>query len=225
MLAAVTVCAYALLAEVLPNEFCCPAPKRTSMRAYREPYGYWNAIGLTAAMGAIGCLWLGARRAGHALLNALAYPAMGLTIVTLMLAYSRGALAALLVGVIRLDVHRATAPARRTRADHRRAWSGAGGGLGFLRHALSSEGVALAARTTAGHQLGVLIGAMLIVLALVGIAIGFFGDRRAPSAVTRRTVGDRAGIVACTRPAGRFGWSGREPNGGSPARSPTISPR
>ena len=46
-------------------------------------------------MGAIGCLWLGARRAGHALFSALAYPAMGLMLVTLMLAYSRGALVAL----------------------------------------------------------------------------------------------------------------------------------
>ena len=50
-------------------------------------------------MGAIGCMWLGARRAGHALLSALAYPAMGLMLVTLMLAYSRGALVALVLGL------------------------------------------------------------------------------------------------------------------------------
>ena len=36
---------------------------------------------------------------GHALLNALAYPAMGMMLVTLMLAYSRGALAALAIGL------------------------------------------------------------------------------------------------------------------------------
>lgn len=188
VLAAVTVCAYALLTKVLPNELSVN-PEANFYARLQEPYGYWNAIGLTAAMGAIGCLWLGARRAGHALLSALAYPAMGLTIVTLMLAYSRGALAALLVGVIawmcimplRLRGARVlivgvlgAAPVV--------AWD-------FSRHALSSEGVALAARASAGHQLGVLIGAMLIVLGLVGIAIGFFGDRRAPSAATRRTVG------------------------------------
>jgi hypothetical protein len=188
VLAAVTVCAYALLTKVLPNELAV-SPEANFYARLQEPYGYWNAIGLTAAMGAIGCLWLGARRAGHALLNALAYPAMGLTIVTLMLAYSRGALAALLVGVI---VWMCIVPLRLRGA--RVLIIGALGaapvvGWDFSRHALSSEGVALAARTTAGHQLGVLIGAMLIVLALVGIAIGFFGDRRAPSAVTRRTVG------------------------------------
>jgi tetratricopeptide (TPR) repeat protein len=140
-------------------------------------------------MGAIGCLWLGARRAGHALLTALAYPAMGLMIVTLMLAYSRGALAALVVGVIawmcfvplRLRGVRVLLVGGVCAAPLV-AWD-------FSRHALSSEGISLAARATAGHQLGVLVGAMLIVLALLGIAIGFFGDRRAPSTDTRRAVG------------------------------------
>src|SRR5207249_48027 len=64
----------------------------------REPYGYWNAVGLTAALGAPGCLWLGARRDGHAALGALAYPALGLMLLTVLLAYSRGALLALVLG-------------------------------------------------------------------------------------------------------------------------------
>ena len=48
----------------------------------------------------------------------------------------------------------------------------------FSRHALSSEGVALAQRDAAGHQLGAVIVAMLAVLAILGIAIGFFTARR-----------------------------------------------
>jgi hypothetical protein len=188
VLAAVAICAYALATKALPNVLVVN-PEANFYARLQEPYGYWNAIGLTAAMGAIGCLWLGARRAGHALLTALAYPAMGLMIVTLLLAYSRGALAALVVGVIawmcivplRLRSTRVLIVGALGAAPVV-AWD-------FSRHALSSEGVALAARTSAGHQLGVLIGAMLIVLALVGIAIGFFGDRRAPSAATRHTVG------------------------------------
>jgi O-Antigen ligase len=188
VLAAAIVCAYALATKVLPNVL--PAnPEANFYARLQEPYGYWNAIGLTAAMGAIGCLWLGARRAGHALLTALAYPAMGLMIVTLMLAYSRGALAALVIGV---TVWMCIVPLRLRGA--RVLIVGALGAApvvawDFSRHALSSEGIALSALTSAGHQLGVLIGAMLIVLALVGIAIGFFGDRRAPSAATRHTVG------------------------------------
>jgi O-Antigen ligase len=188
VLAAVVVCIYALLTKVLPNEMSV-SPEANYYARLQEPYGYWNAIGLTAAMGAIGCLWLGARRSGHALLTALSYPAMSLMIVTLMLAYSRGALVALAVGAI---VWMCIVPLRLRGA--RVLIVGALGavpvvGWDFSTHALSSEGVALATLTTAGHQLGVLIGAMLVVLTLVGIAIGFFGDRRAPSADTRRTVG------------------------------------
>ena len=85
------VCGYALATQGLPDASREPP---NSYARLEEPYGYWNAIGLTAAMGAICCMWLGARRTGHALLSALAYPAMGLLLLTLMLAYSRGALAA-----------------------------------------------------------------------------------------------------------------------------------
>jgi hypothetical protein len=182
VLAAVVVCGYALLTKVFPDQV-------NETARLQEPYGYWNAIGLTAAMGAIGCMWLGARRAGHALLSALAYPALGLMVITLLLAYSRGALAALAVGVLawlcfmplRLRGARVLIVAALGAAPVV-AWD-------FSRHALSSEDIALAARTTAGHQLGVLLVAMLVVLALAGIAIGFFGDRRAPSATARRNVG------------------------------------
>jgi O-Antigen ligase len=188
VLAAVVVCIYALLTKVLPNDMSV-SPEANYYARLQEPYGYWNAIGLTAAMGAIGCLWLGARRSGHALLTALSYPATSLMIVTLMLAYSRGALVALAVGVV---AWMCIVPLRLRGA--RVLIVGALGaapvvGWDFSTHALSSEGIALATLTTAGHQLGVLIGAMLVVLTLVGIAIGFFGDRRAPSADTRRTVG------------------------------------
>jgi O-Antigen ligase len=185
VLAAVAVCVYALLTKVLPDRLDANDP----WARLRAPYGYWNAIGLTAAMGATGSLWLGARRAGHAVLSALSYPAIGLMIVTLMLAYSRGALAAFVVGIavwlcivpLRLRGARVLIVGLLGAAPVV-AWD-------FSRHALSSDHVALAARTTAGHQLGALLVVMVVVLTLAGIAIGFFGDRRAPSAGRRRTVG------------------------------------
>jgi O-Antigen ligase len=185
VLGAVVVCGYALLTKVLPDRL----DTRDLYARLQEPYGYWNAIGLTAAMGAVACLWLGARRAGHAVLNALAYPAMGLMILTLMIAYSRGALAALAIGAA---AWMCLAPLRLRGA--RVLIVGVLGAApvvvwDFSRHALSSDGVALAARATAGHQLGVLLVAMTIALTLAGVAIGFFGDRRAPRAATRRMVG------------------------------------
>jgi hypothetical protein len=183
-LAAVIVCGYALATKVFPDI----APSNTFARL-NEPYGYWNAVGLTAAMGVICCLWLGARRTGHALLRALAYPAMGLLLTTLVLAYSRGALAALALGLL---LWLCLVPLRLRAAALLIA-----GTLGtaavvawdFSRHALTSEGVPLAERTTAGHQLGALVVAMLLALTAIGVAIGFHTGRRAPSPLTRRRAG------------------------------------
>lgn len=185
VLAAVAVCTYALLTKVLPDRL----DASDTYARLQQPYGYWNAIGLTAAMGAIGCVWLGARRAGHAALTALSYPALGLMLVTLMLAYSRGSIVALAAGVV---CWMCVVPLR-LRAARVLIVAGLGAGpvvaWAFTRHALSSENVALGARTTAGHQLGVLLGAMLVLLALAGTAIGFFGDRRARRAGTREAAG------------------------------------
>jgi hypothetical protein len=183
-LAAVVVCAYALLTKIFPGL----APLNLFARL-NEPYGYWNAVGLTAAMGVICCMWLGARRGGHALLRALAYPAMGLMLLTLVLAYSRGALAALALGLL-LWLY--VVPLRLRGAAL--LITGAVGALAvaiwdFSKNALSSEGVPLAERATAGHQLGALVVAMLVALTIAGIAIGFVTARRAPSLVSRRRAG------------------------------------
>jgi O-antigen ligase len=184
VLAAVAVCAYGLASKVFPSLAGPSPPARL-----REPFGYWNAVGLAAAMGVIGCMWLGARRRGHALISSLSYPACGLLLLTLLLAYSRGALAALAVGVV---LWLWVVPLRL-----RGATVLIVGGLGagtvatwdFSRHALSAEGVSLAERTSAGHELGALTLVMVAVLALAGASISFFTSRRAPSRRTRRRVG------------------------------------
>ena len=183
-LAAVAVCAYALLTKTFPSL----APLAFYARL-KEPYGYWNAVGLTAAMGVICCMWLGARRDGHALLRALAYPAMGLLLLTLVLAYSRGALVALALGLL---LWFGLIPLRLRGAAV--LIVGALGAVAvaawdFSRHALTTEGIPLAERATAGHELGALVVAMLAALTIAGIAIGFHTGRRAPSALARRRAG------------------------------------
>jgi len=184
-LAAVVVCGYALLTKVFPAWL----DAHDIYARLQAPYGYWNATGLTAAMGVIGCMWLGARRRGHALLSALAYPAMGLLLVTLMLAYSRGALFALALG---LALWFAVVPLRLRGAAVLLTGVLAAGlvvAWDFSRHALSTESVALHARVIAGRQLGVLLVAMLVLLAIIGVAIGFSTDRRPLSRVTRYNAG------------------------------------
>jgi hypothetical protein len=182
VLAAVVVCTYALLTKVLPGQL----DAHDRYARLQEPYGYWNALGLTAALGAIGCLWLGARRVGHALVSVAAYPAMGLLLTTLMLAYSRGAIAALVAGVA---VWTAIVPLRVRGA--RVLIVGALGAApvvawAFSTHALSAESVELHARVVAGRQLGVLLVAMLLALAAAGVGIGFRSSRRPSSERGRR---------------------------------------
>ena len=184
-LATVVVCGYALLTKVLPGQL----DANDIYARLRAPYDYWNAIGLTAVMGVICCLWLGARRAGHALLSALAYPAMGLMLVTIMLAYSRGALVALAIG---LALWFCIVPLR-LRGAAVLLTGAVGAGLvvawDFSQHTLTTEGIALGARVTAGRQLGALLAAMLVLLTLVGLAIGFGTGRHAPPRMVRRNAG------------------------------------
>jgi hypothetical protein len=184
-LAAVVVCGYALLTKIFPAQL----DASDVYARLRAPYGYWNAIGLTAAMGAIGCLWLGARRAGNVLLSALAYPAMGLMIVTVMLAYSRGALAALALGLV---VWLCIVPLR-LRGALLLIVAGAGAAVvvvwDFSKHALNSERVALPERVSAGHQLGVLLVVMLLALALLGVIAGYLTSRHPLAERTRRAAG------------------------------------
>lgn len=188
-LGTVTVCVYALATKVFPGALVSASSTANEYARLEEPYGYWNAIGLTAAMGAICCMWLGARRDGHALLRALAYPAMGIALVTLMLAYSRGALAALAIGLV---LWFAIVPLRlRGAAVLIVGGIGAAGVVGwdFSTAALSSENVPLAQRATAGHELGALLAAMIVLLALAGVAIGFATGRRAPAREARARMG------------------------------------
>ncbi len=189
LLAAVIVCGYALLTKIFPNTVGVAQNNGHVYARLQAPYGYWNAIGLAAAIGAIGCMWLGARRAGHALLSALAYPAMGLMLVTLMLAYSRGALAALVLG---LALWLCLVPLRLRGAAV--LCAGALGALvvvawDFSQRALTTDDIPLAERVTAGHQLGVLLAATLLALTLVGLAVGFVFGRRALTPQTRRRAG------------------------------------
>ena len=185
VLSAVIVCGYALLTKVFPASL----DASDVFARLQAPYQYWNAIGLTAAMGIIGCLWLGARRDGHAALNALAYPATGLCVVTMLLAYSRGALLALAIG---LALWFAAVPLRLRAASLLIVGGGAGLVVvvwAFGNASLSNDYVSLPQRVSAGHQLGVLLAALVLVLLVAGLAIGYVTSRRAPSLRLRRRAG------------------------------------
>jgi len=201
-IACVVVSGWALLHKAFPGWL---EPDEVYARL-REPFGYWNAVGLMAALGVPGCLWLGARRTGHGALNAAAYPATGLLVVVILLSYSRGSLLALAVGCI---FWFSVVPLRLRGFAVLAA--GAAGGLAviawaFAQPALSDDGVPLTLRDQAGHQLFIATLFMLIVLSAVGLAVGFWAERHPPAPLARRRIGIAILVaLACVPVAGIVG--------------------
>jgi tetratricopeptide (TPR) repeat protein len=196
LLAAVAVVVYALASRVFPGTL---APNELSGRI-GEPFGYWNAVGTTAAIVVPGALWLGSRRAGEAAVNALAYPAIGLSAVAILLTQSRGALAAALFGaaiwfaVVPLRLRSlpvlvagvlAAAPVA--------AWA-------LSKDAFSKSLQPLSARESVAGEFGVLLLLMAAVLVAAGLAVELRLARKAPPARVRRRVGIVAVAAVCAIP-------------------------
>jgi tetratricopeptide (TPR) repeat protein len=196
VLATVVVSVFALLTKVLPGSL---NPDETYARL-REPFGYWNAVGVLAALGVPGCLWLGSRRDGHAATRALAFPALGLLLLAVLLSYSRGSLLALALGC---GLWFATVPLR-LRAATVLGVSALGAGLvaqwAFSQRGLSEDRVGLTERSAAGTELGLLLIALVAGLLAAGLTIGFATARRAPGAATRRRLGAAAGVLLALVP-------------------------
>jgi hypothetical protein len=190
------VCAWALLTKVFPATL---APDETYARL-REPFEYWNSVGVMAAMGMPPMLWLGARRSGHAAVNALAWPALGLLLTCLMLSYSRGALVALVVG---LAAWFALVPLRL-----RSLCTLAAGTLGsalvvgwaFGQDGLTTDHAPMTARVDAGHEFGALLLLLCAVLGIAGMVAQFWASQRPPAAIVRRGVGAAALTVLVLLP-------------------------
>jgi O-Antigen ligase/Tetratricopeptide repeat len=91
------VCGYALLTRLFPERLGVYDP----IAGYRlaEPLGYWNALGIFAAVGSLLALGLAAHGQGY-LLRAVAAASLLLTIPTLYFTFSRGAWIALGGGLI-----------------------------------------------------------------------------------------------------------------------------
>ena len=189
--ACVAVCGYALATKVFPAALA----EEEVFARLREPFGYWNAVGLMAALGVPPLLWLAARRTGHAAANALAWPGLGLLLTTLMLSYSRGALLALLVGLIAWF---ALVPLRlRAALPLLAATLGAALPItwAFTQDDLTTDRLPIEVRIDAGHELGVLLVIMVLVLLAAGLMTGFYVAQRPPSARARFVAG-RALLVA-----------------------------
>jgi hypothetical protein len=175
-ISAVALAGWSVLTKVFPAAF---ATEETFARL-RPPFDYWNAVGLAAALGVPALLWLGSRRSGHAALNALAWPGLGLLVMSLMLAVSRGALLAVAIGTV---IWLIVVPLRM------RAAILIGGVLvttlplvawAFAQDGITGDNARMALRTDAGQGFGALLLLLLVTLTVAGLAVGFVSAIKPP---------------------------------------------
>jgi O-Antigen ligase len=183
--ASVLISAYALLAKVFPGTLDPGDP----LGRLRLPFGYWNAVGLAAAMGIAPCVWLGARQEASTAVRALAVAAITILVPALLLSYSRSALA---VAVIGTGCWFALVPLR-LRGALVLGLGAVGGGVisawALATHSIYADGVSLSDRISAGHSFGLVILAVLIVTTAVGFVAAYASDRVALPDSTRQRLG------------------------------------
>lgn len=190
--ATVAICAYGLATRVWPAAF----EGLAFSGRIGQPFDYWNALAGTAALGIVPAVWLGARRAGSKLGRALAFPATGVLIVTLLLTQSRGALIAAIVGY---GLWLAIVPLRLRSLLVLGAAAAASAPV--VAWALSKDPFKLglqplSAREAVAGELGLMLGATIVVLLAVGLAVEAVAARHQPSLQTRFRTGAAAAGVA-----------------------------
>jgi O-antigen ligase len=163
---AVLLSAYALLAKVFPGSL---AATYTEGRL-QVPLGYWNATGALAAMGIGPCLWGFTRPDGPRVLRGLAVPGGTVLTAVVVLTFSRTALA---TTILILAAWLILAPGR-LRGVLLTTLSAVGAAVicawALAHPALTTDGVTLTARTSAGHTFGVVVLIVVLIEIVAGVA-------------------------------------------------------
>ena len=197
LLASVAVVAYALASRIWPGSFGDALGARLG-----EPYGYWNALGANAALALPAALWLGTRPTGSTLGRALAMPALGMLILTVLLTQSRGALMA---GVLAVGLWLVVVPLRlrslvvllvpAAAAAPVAAWA-------LSKDPFTEVLQPLAARQAVAGDFGLLVLLMVALLLAAGLAWERICSGHTASLVLRRRAGIAALVVAAALPLG-----------------------
>ena len=204
LLAVVAIAAYGLAARVWPGSF----DESLFSGRVSQPFDYWNALAGAAAAGLVPALWLGARRTGTTFGRALAYPAAGLLIATVLIAQSRGALLAAAVATI---AWLAIVPLRlRSLAVLAVAAAGA---APVTAWALSKDAFRLnlqpaGVREAVAGDFGMLLALTLVALTVAGVAVGAIQARYRPAPAVRVRAGQAVALLAAIAAFGAIGAVG-----------------
>jgi hypothetical protein len=174
--------AYALARKVYP-------PAGQTLGRLQTPLGYWNAIGVMAAIGFPPCLWIWSRRDSSPVLRGLAVPAVAILMSVVALSFSRSAAIA---AVLAIGCWVVFVPRRLNTA----ALLGIGAtgaalmtGWALSKPGLTGDNQALDVRTSAGHTYGLVLVVSVLLLAIVGIVAARAADRISLSEPRRRRIG------------------------------------
>ena len=197
---ALAVLVYSLASRVWPATL---AANEFSNRL-QAPFDYWNAVGTVAALTLPAAVWLGARRAGSAPVRALAYPAVAVCVVAIMLTQSRGALAAAIIGA---GLWLAIVPLRLRSlpvlliptllATPVCLWA-------LSKDAFSKSLQPLAVRESVAGEFGLLLLLLVMASLAAGFAVNFGLSRNAPSAPVRKRIGIATGLATALVPLALF---------------------
>jgi len=189
-IAGVVACGWALATRIWPGALGGDLLLTARLGA---PFDYWNALGGLAALSLPPMLWIAARRRNP---RALAYPAIGVLMLTILLTQSRGALAAAVVATamwflivpLRLrSVPALVLPALAVAPVA--AWA-------LSRDQFTEAFQSVAAQRSVAADFGLLVLAVCAVLLLAGLAVQFGSSHVAPSLRMRRRAGTT--LVAVT---------------------------
>ena len=200
LLGAMLPVAYSLASRIWPGSL---AENELSNRI-GAPFQYWNAVGTVAAIAVPLALWLGSRRTGSVWGRALAYPALGLCVLAILLTQSRGALAA---GLIAAALWLAIVPLRlrsipviivpAVAASAVGAWA-------LSKDPFSKSLQPLEAKEAVAGDFGLLVVLMTLLLLAAGFVINVGLQRGLVSMRTRRRAGVVAVALACLVPLAAF---------------------
>jgi hypothetical protein len=182
LVSTVALCLWSLVVKVFPATLA----SNNHFGRLQAPFGYWNALAVSAVMGVPVCLWLGSRRDGGRRIAGLAAPALSVLVAVLVLSYSRSAdLAAVVAGGLWFVF-----VPQRLRAAAMFALGLAGGAAisvwALTHHAISHDKIPIAAQDHAGHTFGIVIAVVLVVVAVVGVALARQADRTRLTDAERR---------------------------------------
>ena len=191
LLAGTAVAFWALVTRVFPGELA----ENVLGARVGEPFGYWNALGGMVALTVPAALWMGARREGSDAARALAYPAMGLLMLTLLLTQSRRALGA---AVLTTLIWFAVVPLRLESLPvivlpslgvaPIALWA-------LSRDAFTEALQPLEVREAVAGDFGLMLIALVAGLALVGGLVSLAHARRSPSIAMRHKVGLGVAVI------------------------------